>query len=102
MDVVTINQTLISKTYENIAQKLLISHEQLLRDSLKSYLLARKQELMNEKFEILSRYTVTNINELAEKIKQGIVKEHPSWEDLIDLKNLEEEIQGIQDDIGRL
>jgi hypothetical protein len=101
MDVMIKNKEII-KTYENIAQKFVISYEQLLRDSLKSYLLARKQELMNERFEILSRYTATNINELAEKIKQGIIKEHPSWEDLIDLKNLEGEIQGIQDDIGSL
>ncbi len=57
---------------------------------------------MNERFEIISRYTVTNVNELEEKIKQGIVKEHPSWEDLIDLRNLEGEIQGIQYDIGNL
>jgi hypothetical protein len=41
------------------------------------------------------RRTVTNVNELEEKIKQGILVEHPSWEDLIDLKNLETEIQGI-------
>ncbi len=102
MDVMTRNKIPIRKTYENIAQKFVIFYEQLLRDSLKSYLLTRKQELMNERFEILSRYTVTNVTELEEKIKQGILVEHPSWEDLIDLKNLETEIQGIQDDIGSL
>ncbi|MEN8220422.1 MAG: hypothetical protein ABFS56_29555 [Pseudomonadota bacterium] len=91
----TRNQIPIRKAYENLAQKFVLSYEQLLRDSLKSYLLTRKQELMNERFEILSRYTITNVNELEEKIKQGILDEHPSWEDLIDLKNLETEIQGI-------
>lgn len=95
MDVMTRNQIPIRKAYENLAQKFVLSYEQLLRDSLKSYLLTRKQELMNERFEILSRYTITNVNELEEKIKQGILDEHPSWEDLIDLKNLETEIQGI-------
>jgi len=102
MDVMTRNKIPIKKTYENIAQKFLLSYEQLLRDSLKSYLLTRKQELMNERFAILSRYTITNVNELEEKIKQGILVEHPSWEDLIDLKNLETEIQGIQYDIGTI
>jgi hypothetical protein len=100
MDVVTRNQTPIRKTYENIAQKFVISYEQLLQESLKSYWKAIKQELMTERFEILSRSTVTNVNELEEKIKQGLVQEHPSWEDLIDLRNLEREIQGIQYDIG--
>lgn len=95
-------EAFIRKTYENVAQKFSLSHEQLLRKSLKSYLLSRKREFMSEKFEILSRYVVTSINELEEQIKQGILPEHPSWEDLIDLKNLETEIQSIQDDIDYL
>jgi hypothetical protein len=57
MDVMIKNQIPIRKTYENLAQKFVLSYEQLLRDSLKSYLLTRKQELMNERFEILSRYS---------------------------------------------
>lgn len=93
---------LIEERYKNIAQKFFISIEQLKHDSLKSYLLDRKKELMNEKFEILSRYAVINVNELETKIKQGVVVEHPSWEDLIDLRNLEAEIQGIKNDISRL
>ena len=92
----------IKETYENIAQKFLLSYEQLLRDSLKSYLLVRKKEFMNERFDILSKYAVTNVNELERKIKQGVVVEHPSWEDVIDLKNLETEIQGISNDINGL
>ncbi|RKZ39883.1 MAG: hypothetical protein DRQ49_10095 [Gammaproteobacteria bacterium] len=93
---------MMKKTYENIAQKFFISSEQLLQDSLKIYLLHRKQEFLHERFESLSRYAVTNANELEEKIKQGILPEHPTWEELIDLKNLEQEIQGIQDDLNRL
>ena len=95
-------EMLIREKYENVAQKFFLSYEQLLRESLKYYLLYRKQEFMNEKFEMLSRYAVTNVNELEEKIKHGILPEHPSWEDLIDLRNLEREIQGIQDDLSHL
>ncbi|WP_216092929.1 hypothetical protein [Candidatus Marithrix sp. Canyon 246] len=93
---------LIEARYKDIAQKFFISIEQLKQDSLKSYLLDRKKELMNEKFEILSRYSVINVDELETKIKQGVLVEHPSWEDLIDLRNLETEIQGIKNDISRL
>jgi hypothetical protein len=89
----------IRETYKNLAPKFFLSDEQLLRDSLKSYLLARKKDFMNERFEILLRYAVTNVDELEEKIKQGALAEHPSWEDLIDFKNLEREIQGISNDI---
>jgi hypothetical protein len=56
----------------------------------------------NERFEILSRYAVINVDELETKIKQGLLVEHPSWEDLIVLRNLEAEIQGIKNDISRL
>ncbi len=93
---------LIKETYKDIAGKFFISIEQLLQESLKSYLLDHKKELMNERLEMLSRYAVTNVDELETKIKQGIIIEHPSWEDLIDLRNLEKEIQGIKDDISRL
>jgi len=95
-------EMLITETYQNIAQKFFISIEQLLQESLKSYLLDRKKELMNERLEMLSRYALTNVDELETQIKQGSLVEHPSWEDLIDLRNLEKEIQGIKDDISRL
>ncbi len=87
---------MMRKTYENIAQRFFISSEQLLQDSLKIYLLHRKQAFLRERFEILSRYAVTNANELEEKIKQGILPEHPIWEELIDLINLEQEIIFIE------
>ncbi len=95
-------EMLIEERYKDMAQKFFISIEQLMQDSLKSYLLDRKKELMNERFEMLSRYAVINVDELESKIKQGILVEHPSWEDLIDLRNLETEIQGIKNDISRL
>jgi ribosomal protein L29 len=95
-------EMLIEERYKDMAQKFFISIEQLMQDSLKSYLLDRKKELMNERFEILSRYAVINVDELESKIKQGILVEHPSWENLIDLRNLETEIQGIKNDISRL
>ena len=92
----------ITETYNKVAQKFLLSHEQLQRASLISYLSARKKSLMNERFEILSRYRVTDVNEMEEKIKQGALAEHPSWEDLIDLRNIGAEIQGVADDIDSL
>jgi len=95
-------EMLIEERYKDMAQKFFISIEQLMQDSLKSYLLDRKKELMNERFEMLSRYAVINVDELESKIKQGVLVEHPSWEDLIDLRNLETEIQGIKNDISRL
>lgn len=92
----------IHETVEAIAKKFFISPDELMHESLKVYLINRKKEYLAEKFEILSRYSVKNANELEEKIKSGEIPEHPSWEDLIELSNLETEIQSMQDDINRL
>lgn len=93
---------LIKTKYEDLAKKFFLSYEQLLQESLKSYLFARKKDFLNERFDILLRYTVRNAGELEAKIEKGLIPEHPSWEDLIDLRNLEKEIQEIDNDISCL
>ena len=37
-----------------------------------------------------------------QKITKGTVPEHPGWEDLIELKNIEQEIEEIAHDIQTL
>jgi hypothetical protein len=55
----------------------------------------KKRMLQSERLEILSRYGVTTIEELKEKIESGEIQEHPGWEDLIELRNIETEIKEI-------
>jgi len=52
--------------------------------------------------EILKRYNVNSAKELEEKIRKGEINEHPAWEDLIMLENLEEMIKETSDDIRNL
>ena len=85
----------------DIAQRIALSPEKVLHESLKAYLLNRKRTYMFERLNVFSRYGVNSAEELENKIKIGTVPEHPVWEDLIDLKNIEEEIQAIEDDIKR-
>lgn len=54
---------------------------------------------MNGKIEILTRYNVTSSEELEEGIKSGQINEHPGWEDLIILENLESAIETLDGDI---
>lgn len=42
------------------------------------------------------------MKELEEKIKGGTAPEHPAWEDLIEVKNIESEIVEIENDIRML
>jgi hypothetical protein len=62
--------------------------------------LREKQRLLKiERFEILSRYRASNVEQLNQKIAEGDAPEHPGWEDLIEVKNIEQEINEIEDDI---
>ena len=65
--------------------------------------LKEKQRLLQiERFEILARYQASNVEELNHKITEGDASEHPAWEDLIEVKNIEQEINEIENDIGAL
>ena len=65
--------------------------------------LKEKQRLLQiERFEILSRYQTSSAEELNQKIAEGKAPEHPGWEDLIEIKNIEAEIKEIENDIGTL
>jgi hypothetical protein len=62
--------------------------------------LREKQRLLKiERFAILSRYQASNAEELNQKIIEGSAPEHPGWEDLIEMKNIEQEINEIENDI---
>jgi len=54
---------------------------------------------MLERLDILARYSVNSPDSLEIKIKNGEVAEHPAWEDLILLENLEAGIVLINRDI---
>jgi hypothetical protein len=62
----------------------------------------KKRKYLIERLEILSKHGVNSVEELREKIEEGEILEHPAWEDLIEVKNIEAEIKGIEDDIRAL
>lgn len=74
------------------SERLGVPEGTLLRESFTSYLRERKRALMAERFEMLSRYRVNSPKELKRKIEIGEVPEHPTWEDYIELANLEDEL----------
>jgi hypothetical protein len=84
------------------SERLGIPEDTLLRESLTSYLRERKRLLMAERFEMLSRYAVNSPEELRERIEGGEVPEHPTWEDYIELSNLDDELAGLEDDLSSL
>lgn len=87
---------------EKISQKYAVSAEEFIRSGVIMNLKEKQRLLKIERFEILARYQTSNADELNQKIIEGNSPEHPGWEDLIELKNIEAEINEIENDIREL
>jgi len=87
---------------EKLSKKYDMTMDDFLLASSSLMLKEKKRKFQDERFEILSRYQATTIAEFEEKIKSGEIIEHPGWEDLIELKNIEAEIKEIDRDIQSL
>jgi len=87
---------------EKISQKYSVSTEEFIRSGIISNLKEKQRLLRIERFEMLARYQTSSVDELNQKIAEGKVTEHPGWEDLIELKNIEHEIEEIEHDIRDL
>lgn len=66
---------------------------------IKACLKRKKRNLQIEKIEILARYEVDTAQAFEDKIKEGNVPEYPSWEDLIEIQNIDVETKEIESDI---
>ncbi len=84
---------------EKISEKYAVSAEEFIRSGAIMNLREKQRLLMIERFEILSRYRASNVEQLNQKIAEGDAPEHPAWEDLIEVKNIEQEIKEIGNDI---
>jgi len=87
---------------EKISQKYDVSPEEFIRSGIIMNLEEKKRLLLVERFGILSRYQASNTEELNQKIREGSAPEHPGWEDLIEIKNIEDTIKEIDSDIRLL
>ena len=87
---------------EKISQIYAVSAEEFIRSGVIANLKEKQRLLKIERFEILSRYRASNVEELNQKITEGDAPEHPGWEDLIEVKNIEQKIKEIENDIGAL
>lgn len=90
------------ETVDRLSKKYSMTTDDFLKIGSTSMLREKKLKLQNERLEILSRYGAITIADLEEKIKNGEIQEHPGWEDLIELRNIESEIMEIDSDIRSL
>lgn len=87
---------------EKISEKYDVPADEFIRSGVILILKEKQRLLKAERFEMLARYRVSKVEELKQKISEGTVPEHPGWEDLIEIKNIEQEIEEIEHDIQSL
>lgn len=79
-----------------------ISVDELTLSGFLSFLREKRRKVMLDRLDVLTRYGVASIEDMEDmekKIKHGEISEHPAWEDLILLENLESAIAAIDEDI---
>jgi hypothetical protein len=91
-----------TETIEKLSKRFSILPSEFIKLGSTLAIKEKKRNLQIERLEILARYDTTNVEELKNKIKKGKVPEHPAWEDLIELKNIESEIRELENDIKSL
>jgi len=94
--------TISSDERTRIVHHIGLTEEQLFVVGLSAYLKDMVRECMRDRLTLLARYDVSSAQELEEKIRKGTAKEHPAWEDLIALENLDAEKRELENDIRRI
>jgi hypothetical protein len=84
---------------KKIADNTGVSVDELTASGLIAFLREKKRKIMIDRLEVLNRYNLTSREELEGKIKNGDIPEHPAWEDLIFLENLDSILAEIDEDI---
>jgi len=79
----------------DIAQSLGMSEPELMQRALKTFLQEQRRELLHTRLEILARYGASSVAELETKIAESTVPEHPGWEDLIVVDNLDARLEEL-------
>ena len=81
---------------ERLSKVLGVPPDELVRKGIEEFLESQLRICHAEINETKTRHDVKSAAELEKKIRKGAVVEHPAWEDLIVLENLEERAQKIQ------
>jgi hypothetical protein len=87
---------------ERVSKALSVSPDELVRKGVEEFLEAQLRACFAEIREVETRYGVKSAGELEEKIRESVIVEHPAWEDLIVLENLEERAEKIRKELKAL
>jgi hypothetical protein len=80
---------------DEISRYLTLDKNILLEKSVESFLKEKRRAMLLERLQVLSRYQTSSAKELEEKIRKGLVSEHPAWEDVIVVENLDAALEKL-------
>lgn len=88
-----------SDAVKHLSKDLGINEDTIMKESIMEYIKSRIRASMKDRLEIMSRYRVSSMDEFEKKVKDGSIPEHPGWEDLIILENLENSINKLKKEL---
>lgn len=77
------------KELDALAEKLNLSKDEMLRESLKFFLERKLREIKTEIFKIRTKYGVSSVEEFEELYRKGKIEEKDTWQELQRLDHLE-------------
>ena len=87
---------------KHVSKDLGINEDALIREGIAEYIKNRIKACMRDRLEILSRYNISSLEEFEKKVHEGNLPEHPGWEDLITLENLENSIIKLRKELSNV
>ena len=87
---------------KHLSKDLGINEESLIREGIIEFIKSRIRACMRDRLEIMSRYKISSLDEFEKKVKDGSIPEHPGWEDLITLENLENSINKLKIELSHV
>jgi len=91
-----------SELVDRVSKSLGLPPDELVVGGVKEYLRARLRATQAEIHDMETKYRVNSPHELEEKMKEGSVDEHPTWEDLIQYENLVEHARKIRRELDAI
>lgn len=79
-----------------VAKEFHMNPEELLKESLKTYLEKRLSKVESDIFLIAKKYGIKDVFELDLKVKKGLISEKDAYDDYFTLDNLEVEREKIK------
>jgi len=79
-----------------VAKELHMNTNELIKESIRTYLMQRLSKVESEIFLLAKKYGVKDALELDDRVKEGLISEKDSYDDYFALDNLEAEKEKIK------